>query len=182
MNRIPMFFIHVVTGSHFRITLAEVNSQFGIAFNVEMCGIGNAGKQEEFFADFKNQGILTERQAFSYARLCEAIVAYFFNIHRLETPDQFVKRGNVAEHKFNPNNDLPVLVGSVVFEFGRRVVITIKAFAKYKIVRIAKVNSHIRLFEIVIKLKLITKPERHNNVYAAIGAWENISKRAIQRV
>ena len=80
MDGVPMLFVHVETRFYFRMLFAEFYCPFRIALYIEMGTIGNADEQEYLFADFKNQCILAKGQALRYARLCEAIIAYFFNI------------------------------------------------------------------------------------------------------
>lgn len=36
MHGIPVFLVHVVTGLYLRVTLTQLNSPFGVAFNIEL--------------------------------------------------------------------------------------------------------------------------------------------------
>ena len=83
MYGVPVLFIHVVAGLNFGVAFAQFNGQFRVAFDIETGYLGNAGEQEKFFADFKYQRILAKGQALGYAGLCEAIIAYLFNIQAI---------------------------------------------------------------------------------------------------
>jgi hypothetical protein len=85
LHRVPVLFIHVITGLNFGIALAQFNGPFRVAFYIKAVILGNAGEQKKFFAHFENQRILAKGQALGYAGLSEAIIAYVFNIQAIRS-------------------------------------------------------------------------------------------------
>lgn len=82
---VPVVFIHMVTGLNLGIAFAQLNGPFRVALYIKAVILGNVGEQEKFFAHFKNQRVLAKGQALGYARLCQAIIAYLFNIQAIRS-------------------------------------------------------------------------------------------------
>lgn len=80
MNGIPVLFIHVIARLNFGMTLAQLNGQFRIAFDVELRACRNACQQKKLFSHAEYQCVFAEWRILGDTGLAEAVIAYFFNI------------------------------------------------------------------------------------------------------
>jgi len=82
LDRIPMFFVHVIAGTDWFVSIAQFKREIGITFQIHRCGIFiKSGQREHFAADFENENVLTEWRALTSAWLAQAVFTKLLEIH-----------------------------------------------------------------------------------------------------
>src|SRR4030081_626895 len=78
-----MFFVHVVTGPDLLVTVAQLEGQVGITFQIRGCwNFIERRESEHFAADLEDDNVWTEWRSFGRLRLAQAIFAKPREIHQ----------------------------------------------------------------------------------------------------
>ena len=78
-----MFFVHVIAGSHLLVTIAQLQCQIGITFQIRCRrNVVERCEGKHFATDFENENVGTERCALGRLRFAQAIFAKFREIHQ----------------------------------------------------------------------------------------------------
>src|SRR5437868_2567044 len=97
VDRVPMFFVHVITGPHLLVTIAKLEGEVGITFQICRCGhFVERSEREHFPADFEDDHIGTEWRSFGRLRFAQAIFAKLREIHQLTRGMRMFARSLIA--------------------------------------------------------------------------------------
>src|ERR1700731_4913177 len=79
-----MFLVHVIAWLDLFVSVAQLQREIGIAFQVHRRReLIERGQREDFSSDLEHEHIFAERSAFSDVRLVQAIFTKLLNIHLL---------------------------------------------------------------------------------------------------
>src|SRR5260370_32519139 len=79
-----MLFVHVVTGPDLLVTVAQIEGQVGITFQIRpRWNFVERRERKHFATDLENKNIVAEWRAFGRLWFAQAIFAKFFEIHSL---------------------------------------------------------------------------------------------------
>jgi hypothetical protein len=68
LDRVPMLFVHVITGADLFVPIAQLEREIGIAFQVRpRRNLIEGRDRKNFAADFEHERVRSERRAFSSA-------------------------------------------------------------------------------------------------------------------
>jgi hypothetical protein len=90
LDRIPMFLIHVITGPDLFVTVAQIERQIGIAFQIYCCWDRIEPCERKHFApNFKDEDVVAEGRVLNCVRFAQAI---FAEVLQVQVTLRFVKR------------------------------------------------------------------------------------------
>jgi hypothetical protein len=94
LDRIPMFLIHVITGPHLLVTVAQIERPIGIAFQIyRRRDCIERGERKHFAANFEDENVVAEGRVLNRVRFAQAI---FAKVLQVQITLHFVKRRRVA--------------------------------------------------------------------------------------
>ena len=83
LDRVPMFFVHVIAGPDLLVSIAQFESQVRITFQIRRrWDFIEWRKREYFTGHFENENVFAERCALDCSELAKAVLAEDFQIHQ----------------------------------------------------------------------------------------------------